>query len=45
MKKCKICDTETDTGFNINLKLTPICEKCARAIFIQQAQFYNQQDY
>lgn len=45
MKKCKICSTETERGFNINFKLIPICEKCAKAILIQQAQYYNQQPF
>lgn len=42
MKKCKICDTQTNTGFNINFELVPICESCATAIFLQQAQYYAQ---
>lgn len=42
MKKCKVCDKPTKTGFNIDFKLVPICEECANAIFIQQAQYFIQ---
>lgn len=37
---CKICEELTESIFNINLKATPVCENCARLIFIQQAQWY-----
>lgn len=40
MAKCKICETETDVVFNIELTPVPICEKCAPPIFIQQAKWY-----
>ena len=39
-KLCKICSEPTHNGFNINFKMVPICEECARSIFIQQAKFY-----
>lgn len=45
MKKCKVCGDPTKSIFNINLKATPICEECARLIFVQQAVWYSQQDY
>ena len=45
MKKCKVCGALTDTVFNINLKATPICEECARRIFLQQATWYSQQEF
>ena len=45
MKKCKVCGELTDTVFNINLKATPICEECARRIFLQQATWYTQQEF
>jgi hypothetical protein len=38
--KCRICKTPTETGFNINLDLVPICKDCATAIFAQQAAWY-----
>lgn len=41
--KCKMCSTKTNVGFNINLTLVPVCEDCATAIFIQQANFYAHQ--
>lgn len=43
MKKCKICGAKTETIFNINLEAVPICEDCAKSIFIQQAVWYNKQ--
>ena len=41
--KCRICKTPTEVGFNVNLDVVPICEDCATAIFIQQAQWYVKQ--
>lgn len=38
---CKVCSEKTATRFNINFKAVPICEQCARSIFIQQAVWYN----
>lgn len=43
-KKCKICDEKTKIGFNINLKLIPICESCANSIFLQQANWFVKND-
>ena len=43
MKKCKLCDEKTDVSFNIDFKKTPICEECATAIFLQQANWYAEQ--
>lgn len=40
-KFCKICSKKTEVGFNIDFKLVPICESCATAIFIQQANWYS----
>ena len=40
MNKCKLCDEPTNVIFNIDFTATPICELCARAIFIQQAAWY-----
>jgi len=40
MKKCKLCSEKTSNGFNIKFKLIPICEECAKSIFIQQANWY-----
>jgi len=40
MEKCKVCGNDTLVYFNINLEATPICENCARAIFLQQAMWY-----
>ena len=39
--KCKVCGDETDVKFNIDFKAVPICEDCATAIFIQQANWYT----
>ena len=44
MKKCKICGSKTDIGFNIKFKLVNICEDCAKSIFIQQATWYVNQN-
>lgn len=44
MKTCKICDTETNTRYNIDFEAIPICNKCGKAIFIQQAQWYVEQE-
>lgn len=43
MKNCKVCGEKTNTVFNINLTATPICESCGASIFLQQAQWYTQQ--
>ena len=40
MKKCKVCGDKTDSVFNINFKMVPICEPCAESIFLQQATWY-----
>lgn len=40
MKKCKICNTPTDTVFNISFKAVPVCESCAASIFVQQSRWY-----
>lgn len=37
---CKVCGEKTAIGFNINFKRLPICEHCARVIFIQQAAWF-----
>ena len=44
-KKCKLCPNKTENIFNIDFKATPICEGCAKSIFLQQAHWYAQQDY
>ena len=41
--KCRICKTPTEIGFNIDFDLVPICEGCAAAIFLQQANWYVRQ--
>ena len=40
MAKCKICKNETNVIFNIDFKAIHICESCASAIFLQQANWY-----
>lgn len=40
MKNCKVCGEKTNVVFNIGFKATPICEGCANAIFLQQANWY-----
>jgi len=42
---CRLCGTSTPAVVNINFKAVPICESCCGAIFIQQAQWYVQQDF
>lgn len=39
-KSCVVCGDETKNKFNIALSPIPVCEKCARLIFIQQAQWF-----
>jgi hypothetical protein len=39
-KNCKVCSEKTVNVFNINFKAVPICERCAVAIFLQQATWY-----
>ena len=38
--KCKVCGEKTNVVFNIDFTATPICEGCATAIFLQQANWY-----
>lgn len=39
-KKCRVCGKiETPLKFNINLKIVPICQRCATAIFLQEARW------
>jgi hypothetical protein len=40
MKKCKVCEFETEVIFNIDFKEISICENCATSIFLQQARWY-----
>lgn len=40
MKPCKVCGDKTENVFNIDLKAVPVCECCATAIFLQQANWY-----
>lgn len=42
MGKCKVCGDPTNVIFNIKFKKTHICERCARQVFIQQAEWYAQ---
>lgn len=44
MKECKVCGAKTEVKFNIEFNATPICERCATAIFLQQARWYAQQE-
>lgn len=39
-RKCRLCGEPTNVVFNIALDATPICEDCARGIFLQQAIWY-----
>lgn len=41
--KCRLCKTPTETGFNINFDLVPVCERCAMAITLQQVQCISKQ--
>lgn len=45
MEKCKLCDEITGNVFNIDFEAVPICEDCATAIFMQQAQWYSKHLY
>lgn len=40
---CKLCGTSTDNTFNICESPVPICELCARDIFMQQAIWLSKQ--
>lgn len=40
MKRCEICDKETNNNFNVDFRIVGICESCANAIFIQQASWF-----
>jgi len=40
MGNCKVCGDKTEVVFNIDFRATPICERCATAIFLQQAKWY-----
>lgn len=42
---CRLCGTATPAVINIKFKAVPICEGCCAAVFIQQAQWYTEQDY
>lgn len=44
-KKCKVCGSLTNSIFNIDFKAVPVCEECARRIFLQQAQWYTEQNF
>lgn len=37
---CRLCGEKTQSGFNINFKLVPVCESCADSITLQQVQYY-----
>jgi hypothetical protein len=39
-EECRLCDRPTTNIFNIGFSAVRICEQCAEAIFIQQAQWY-----
>jgi len=43
-RKCKVCSDKTKNIFNIKFKPMPICEQCAKSIFIQQAAWYIDND-
>lgn len=38
--ECRICENITSNIFNLGFSPVRICELCAEAIFIQQAQWY-----
>lgn len=42
---CRLCSIPTPVVVNINFKAVPVCEGCCTSIFLQQAQWYAQQDY
>lgn len=41
-RNCRVCDAPTETIFNISFSAASICESCANSIFLQQAQWYVQ---
>lgn len=43
LQPCKVCNTKTRVVFNIDFKAVPICEGCACSIFLQQANWFVQQ--
>ena len=38
--ECRVCGSTTEVQFDIKKDLVPICNVCATAIFLQQANFY-----
>ena len=44
-KPCKLCGSKTEFIMNINFKAIPICDGCASAIMLQQAQWLAEQNY
>lgn len=43
-KPCKLCGVKTLWIVNINFKAVPVCHNCSRAVFIQVAQWYAEND-
>ncbi len=41
---CKLCSEPTTIVFNIDFNAVPVCESCARAVFIQQANRYHNRE-
>lgn len=44
MSPCKICGEQTNTIYNINFSAVHICNDCGRSIFLQQAQWYAEEE-
>jgi ribosome-binding protein aMBF1 (putative translation factor) len=38
MDKCELCGKDTNSVFNINLKMKFVCDSCANSIVIQQVR-------
>lgn len=44
-KKCKLCGEDTTTGYNINMKLVPICDWCGNSIFMQKSSWLGKNEW
>jgi ribosome-binding protein aMBF1 (putative translation factor) len=38
MSECELCKRDTKSVFNINLKMTFVCDSCANSIVTQQVR-------
>lgn len=43
MENCRLCNKETEWSYNVDFKLTPVCNKCVLNITTQQLQYMMHQ--